>query len=105
MSFISLFWKKYVHDATHVIDWNVIQVEPKGYFQVEWDSILDKRENFPWNCAIGQVKVQWKHLSPYEEHLGIGESYVGGISNSIPGRLRIKLSNIEDDVELKGGCL
>ena len=23
--------KKYVNDATHVIDWNVIQVEPEGY--------------------------------------------------------------------------
>ena len=22
--------KSYIHDATHVIDWNVIQVEPKG---------------------------------------------------------------------------
>ena len=29
--------KKYVHDATHVIDWNVIQVEPEGDFQVEPD--------------------------------------------------------------------
>ena len=24
--------KKYVHDATHVIDLNVIQVEPEAYF-------------------------------------------------------------------------
>ena len=24
--------KKYVHDATHVIDWNVIQVEQERYF-------------------------------------------------------------------------
>ena len=24
--------KKCVHDATHVIEWNVIQVELKGYF-------------------------------------------------------------------------
>ena len=22
--------KKYVHDATHVVDWNVVQVEPEG---------------------------------------------------------------------------
>ena len=35
--------KKYVHDATHVIDWNVIQVEPEGEFQVELKHILDKR--------------------------------------------------------------
>ena len=38
--------KKYVHDATHVIDWKVIQVELEGYFQVEPDCILDKRECF-----------------------------------------------------------
>ena len=36
--------KTYVHDATHVIDWNVIQVEPEGYFQVEPDCILENRE-------------------------------------------------------------
>ena len=38
--------KNYVHDATHVIDWNVIQIEPEGYFQVEPDCILNKREIF-----------------------------------------------------------
>ena len=61
--------KKYVHDATDVIDWNVIQVEPEGYFQVEPDCILDRREIFLQNLTIGQVKVQWKHLSPDEETL------------------------------------
>ena len=27
--------KRYIHDATHIIDWSVIQVEPKGEFQPE----------------------------------------------------------------------
>ena len=45
--------KKYVHDATHVIDWNVIQVEPKGYFLVEPDFILEKREPSLRNRSIG----------------------------------------------------
>ena len=58
--------KNYVHDATHVIDWNVIQVEPKWDFQVELDYILVKREMFLWNPTIGKVKVQWKHLIPDE---------------------------------------
>ena len=35
--------KNYVHDATHVIDWNVIQVQPEGNFQLESDYILDRR--------------------------------------------------------------
>ena len=39
--------KKYAHDATHVIDWNVIQVEPEGYFQVEPECILNKRNFSP----------------------------------------------------------
>ena len=56
--------KKYVHDATHAINWNDVQVEPKGYFLVELDGILDKMEILLWNHTIGQVKVQWKHLSP-----------------------------------------
>ena len=38
--------KKYVHNATHVINWNVIQVEPEGNFLVELDCILDKKEIF-----------------------------------------------------------
>jgi hypothetical protein len=36
--------KKYVHDTNHVIDWNVIQVEPKGEFQVQPICILDRKE-------------------------------------------------------------
>ena len=56
-----------MHDATHVIDWNVNQVEPEGDFQVELDYILNKRKNFLLNRTIGQVKVKWKHLNPDEE--------------------------------------
>ena len=56
--------KRYVHDATHVINWNDVQVEPKGEFMVEPNCILDKREILLRNRIIGQVKVQWKHLSP-----------------------------------------
>ena len=58
--------KKYIHYATHMIDWNVIQVEPEGYFSVEPDCILDKREIFLWNYTNEQVKVQWKHHNLYE---------------------------------------
>jgi len=35
--------KKYVPDANHVIDWNVIQVEPEGGFQVRPICILDQK--------------------------------------------------------------
>jgi hypothetical protein len=27
--------KKYIHDPTHMIDWNLVQVELEGKFQVE----------------------------------------------------------------------
>ena len=30
------------------------------------ERILDRRELLLWNRTIGQVKVQWKHLSPEE---------------------------------------
>ena len=58
--------KKYIHDATHVVDWNIVQVEPAGDFSVEPDCILSRREITLRNRTIGQVKVQWKHLSPDE---------------------------------------
>ena len=36
--------KTYVHDVSHVINWNVIQVEPKGELQVGLEKILNTRE-------------------------------------------------------------
>ena len=41
--------KKYVHDHIHIIDWNVIQVEPEREFQVEPMHILNCRETTPQN--------------------------------------------------------
>ena len=35
MFFMFLLLKRYVHDPNHVINWDVIQVEPKGEFQIE----------------------------------------------------------------------
>jgi hypothetical protein len=35
--------KKYVPDANHVIDWNMIQVESKGVLQVHPVRILDRK--------------------------------------------------------------
>ena len=61
-----LILKKYTHDATHVIDSNVIHMGREGYFQVESECILNRRELLLWNRTIKQVKVQWKHLSPKE---------------------------------------
>ena len=49
--------ERYVHDATHVINWNDVQVETEGNFLVELNCILDKREIFLWNHTIGKVKV------------------------------------------------
>ena len=40
-----------------------MQVESEGYFLVELDCILERREILLWNHTIGKVKVQWKHLS------------------------------------------
>jgi hypothetical protein len=48
--------KKYVHDPNHVIDWNLIQVEPEGDFQVQSVHILDKKVKMLWNRVIELVK-------------------------------------------------
>ena len=49
--------KKYVHDATHVNNWNDVQVEPEGDFLVEPDCILERMEILLKSHTIGQVKV------------------------------------------------
>ena len=56
--------KKFEHDPNHIIDWNVIQVEPKGEFQVEPMYVFDKKVTLLWIRSIRQVKMQWKHLGP-----------------------------------------
>jgi hypothetical protein len=55
--------EKYIHDPTHMIDWNLVPVEPEGEFQVEPLHILSQREITLWNRVVAQVKVQWKHFS------------------------------------------
>jgi hypothetical protein len=57
------FLKKYVPDASHVIDWNVIEVELEGKFQVKRIFILDWKIKQLQNRAIGLVKVQWTWYS------------------------------------------
>jgi hypothetical protein len=37
------FLEKYILDANHVIDWNVIQVEQESVFQVHPIHILDRK--------------------------------------------------------------
>jgi hypothetical protein len=54
--------KKYVHDDNHIIDWSVIQVDPKGEFLPKPQCILDRKETSLRNRTIPQVKVQWKHF-------------------------------------------
>ena len=51
--------KKYIHDANHVIDWNVIQVEQEGALQVHTVHILDRKSKQLRDRAIRLVKVQW----------------------------------------------
>ena len=49
--------KKYVHDASHIIDWNVIQVEPEGEFLLEPLQILEREEIELRNQTVARVKV------------------------------------------------
>jgi hypothetical protein len=49
--------KKYIPDANHVINWNVIQVEQEGVLQVHHVRILDRKNKQLRNRAIGLVKV------------------------------------------------
>jgi hypothetical protein len=44
---------KYIPDANHVIDWNVIQVEQESAFQVHLVHILDRKRKHLSNRAIG----------------------------------------------------
>ena len=58
--------KKYVHDCNHVINWDVMQVEPEGEFQIKPMRILARKVAMLQDRAIGQLKVQWEHYSPKE---------------------------------------
>jgi hypothetical protein len=56
--------KKYIPDAIHVIDSNVIQVEQEGAFQVHLVHFLDRKIKQLQNRAIGIVKFQWTRYCP-----------------------------------------
>jgi hypothetical protein len=45
---VSLF-HKYIPDANHIIDWNVIQVNQEGAFQVHLVCLLDRNIKQLWN--------------------------------------------------------
>ena len=49
-----------------MINWDVIQVEPEGEFQIEPMHIIDRKVTMLWNWALGPVKVQWEHCRPKE---------------------------------------
>jgi hypothetical protein len=57
--FLVSFLKNCVPDVYHIIDWNVIQVEPEGNFQVRLVCILDRKIKHLWNRVMEMVKVQW----------------------------------------------
>jgi hypothetical protein len=56
--------KKYILDANHVIDWNVIHVEQEDVLQVHLVRILDQKSKQLRNRAIGLVKVQSTWYGP-----------------------------------------
>ena len=58
--------KRYIHDSSHIVDWNVVQVEPEGEFLPEPLQILEWEENELRNRTVARVKVHWKHFTPEE---------------------------------------
>ena len=53
-----MFHYIYIHDATHIINGDVIQLEPEGELQTIPFRILNRKECMLWNQAIIQIKVQ-----------------------------------------------
>jgi hypothetical protein len=51
------FLREYVPNANNVLDWNVIQVEPKGDFQVRLVFILDRKIKHLQNQSMELVKL------------------------------------------------
>ena len=59
MCFMSPCWKKiiFVHDASHIIDWNVIQVEPEEEFLPKPPQLREREEIELRNRKVARVKV------------------------------------------------
>jgi hypothetical protein len=49
--------KKYIPDANHVIDWNVIQVDKESALEVHPVGILDRKRKKLWKRSIGLVNI------------------------------------------------
>ena len=62
-SYVNATLKRWGHDFLR-INWDVIQVEPEGEFQIEPMRILDKKVTMLQNRAVEQVKVLSKQYGP-----------------------------------------
>jgi hypothetical protein len=58
---------KCVPPVNHIIDWNVIQVEPEVDFLVRPVCILHQKIKQLWNKFMELVKVQWTWYNPEDE--------------------------------------
>ena len=80
--------KKYVYDTKHVIDFSLLQVEPKGEFLPEPLHIMEKREVHLKRHTIVQLKVQWKHSeideANWENESTMRKDYPSLFHNFIP---------------------
>jgi hypothetical protein len=90
--------KKCVPDPNHIIDWNVIQVEHEGDFQVELVCILDQKVKVPRKKAIGMVKVQWTCYGPedatWEHEENMQEEYLQFFYNFEEARMQDSILSI-----------
>ena len=58
--------KRYIHDASHIVDWNVVQVETEGEFLPGPLQILEQEEIELRNRMVARVKVQCKNFTAEE---------------------------------------
>lgn len=71
-------------------------MEPEGKFQVDPMHILNKKETMLRNWAIGQVKVQWKHIRPDEATLELENA----MQEAYP--FFFNFESTEDDIIVRG---
>jgi hypothetical protein len=99
--------KKYIPDANHVIDWNVIQVEQEGVLQVHPVRLLDQKRKQFRNCAIGLVKVQWNWYSPkdtaWEHEDAMRDEYPHLFEDLKNLANAVLISCTEDNAKIRGG--
>ncbi|KAF3451277.1 hypothetical protein FNV43_RR07372 [Rhamnella rubrinervis] len=80
-----LYWDKYVHDPSHIIEYEPLEVHENLTYEEKLVEILDRKEELLRNREIPLVNVLWRNHTVEEARFkrGLNQSKVGLVESTV----------------------